>query len=165
MPLPLAELLARVERTARGVRQPWLPHDELVAVGNLELVRCLRAYEEERGAFWPWAHVRIRGAMLDAVRAWTGCDRHTGRQVRCASLPVSEDGEELLCDERGRDVVAELDLRQALGGLAPRYRAVVLRHALGGYSLREIGEAAGLTESRICQMWTAARGERAGAVG
>jgi len=110
--LSLAECLVRVERTARGVRHPSLDHDEVTAVGNLALVRCLATYEPARGPFWPWALLYIRGAMIDALRSWGG-RRHRLDWTDMAELEAL--GREPVAPQR--DLASEMDLREALAHL------------------------------------------------
>lgn len=153
---PLAECLARIRRMARGRARTAHEADELAACGGLALARCMRDYDG-RGELWPWAVPYVRWRMSDALKCWT----RRGRYV--VSLPeVEAEGYELSTPER--DVAAEVDLWRALARLRPRLRYVFLAHALGGWTLRELGECEGVTEARMSQLYSRARRELADAL-
>lgn len=103
--------------------------EELARAGALGLVEAARRYDEERGVpFDRFAAQRIRGAILDAVRAadWAP------RSVRSLARKL-EAAEQRLASELGRlpssdEMAAELDMtRDELSQLQARlFRSVVL---------------------------------------
>lgn len=93
-----------------------------------------------------YAAIRARGAVIDRIRSEMG---------RGGARPIGvslDDLDEPRCnaDFSGADV----DL--VLARVHPRTRYVVVRY-LAGYSLREIGEELGVTESRASQILAFAR--------
>ncbi len=141
---------------------------DLVALGQVALWHALERYDPSRGDFWPYARARVRGAMLDALRAMDHLPRaarHLVKQdadalpaalvhrvsfdeVACAPANDNYDPEELAIR---RDAVAK-----ALGCLCPRQALVVARTYLGGMTLLEVAREMGTTESRVCQIRTQA---------
>jgi RNA polymerase sigma factor (sigma-70 family) len=147
--------LGHVRRTARGLSP--LDRGELTAVGNLQLVRCAAAYDASRGEFWPWAHTRIRGGMIDHLRAET----HRGHLVP-ALLSDAEWEAEHLCAWTP-DMAAWMDAKAALAALPQRLRRVFLLRE-GGFSATELATAEGVSISRISQLYGEARRRMAAAM-
>lgn len=75
-----------VNIVARQMRRQFGPHvhvDELSSHGHEALVLAARSFDPEKGLpFRRWANLRIRGAMLDAVRAQGNLPRRVYRAVR-----------------------------------------------------------------------------------
>jgi RNA polymerase sigma factor for flagellar operon FliA len=136
---------------------------DLIQAGNLGLMQARRSFNSMNGApLAGYAKFRIRGEMLDTVK------RNAGRgsvaaAVRAGiragagneefelenSLPAaSEDSPLRLTASRQR---AEI-LGQEVDRLPPRYRMVVRLRYSREYSLREIGAALRVNESRACQL-------------
>jgi RNA polymerase sigma factor for flagellar operon FliA len=69
----VAQSLPLVRSVVNGLAAHYPRHcdrDELVAAGTLGLVEAARRFDPERGVpFERWAALRIRGAVIDAVRA------------------------------------------------------------------------------------------------
>lgn len=149
--------LGHVRRTARGVCRSH--REELIAVGNLQLARCAATYDASRGEFWPWAHTRIRGGMLDHLRAAT----HRGH-LDIAHLPDGGWGRETIWDRHCLDVAAYVDMKAALAELPYRLRRVFLLRELAGFSVAELAAAEGVTDSRISQIYGEARRRMAAAM-
>ncbi len=79
------EGLALVPVIARQVRRQvgQLELDELVACGYEGLIGAARRYDANRGVpFRAWAVLRVRGAMLDAVRGAGVMSRSAYKQIR-----------------------------------------------------------------------------------
>jgi len=87
------EVLARiheglevVEMLARQLRRQCGPHvqlDDLVSQGRETLVATARSFDPERGVpFRKWANLRIRGAMIDAIRSQGNLPRTVYRKLR-----------------------------------------------------------------------------------
>lgn len=155
----LALYLLHIRRMAFDFHCPHLT-DELESAGTAALGRCLDAYEPERGLFWPWACVRIRGAMLDALRRWSHYHRSTAEGEHLVSLDArDEDGHELyerVADDCAPDAVERMDLLRAIALVPAPLGEVFLRCALLGELEREVGAARGLSESRISQVYAQA---------
>src|SRR5689334_15992747 len=83
--LPIVDIVARrLERRLHGLVQL----DELLAVGRLALLGIARAHDDALSRFAPYCAVRLKWAMLDAVRR----DTH-GRvaAMRARALVASEE--------------------------------------------------------------------------
>lgn len=92
--LDLVEILARQIRRQFG---PWVEHEELVSQGREALVAAARSWEVGKGLnFRRWANLRIRGAMMDALRQQGNLPKRVYRKLRAAQSAdrVSETLEE-----------------------------------------------------------------------
>jgi len=78
--LDLVEIIARQmgRRIAKVVTL-----DDLRSFGREGLLQAARTFDESRGVpFRRWANLRIRGAIIDGVRAWGGLPRRIYRELR-----------------------------------------------------------------------------------
>jgi RNA polymerase primary sigma factor len=137
-----------VRAIARHYSGLGLDLDDLVQEGSLGLLAAARSFDASRGVpFTAYARSPIRQAICRALTAnsrvaTTACDEH--------ELPPADTPDPLdrLCDDEARTLV-----RQALAGLDPRWRQVmVLRHGLiddHPRSLAQIGRAMGITRGRV----------------
>lgn len=82
----IAVSLDLVDMLARQMRRQFGSHvqvDDLSSHGHEALVLAARSFDPEKGLpFRRWANLRIRGAMLDAVRAQGNLPRRVYRAVR-----------------------------------------------------------------------------------
>ena len=110
--------------------------EELARAGALGLVEAARRYDESRGVpFERFAAQRIRGAILDAVRAadWAP------RSVRMLARKLEN-----------RELHGYL--RDAISLLPERHRLVVIGYFLEGRTSQELARFLGVTESRVSQL-------------
>jgi RNA polymerase sigma factor for flagellar operon FliA len=78
--LDIVEHLARQLRRQLG---PYARHDELVSQGRETLLLAARSWDASRGVpFRLWANLRVRGAMIDAMRAQGNLPRRVYAQLR-----------------------------------------------------------------------------------
>ncbi len=91
------DLVARglpiVRRVARRVTRRIPPHVELadlVSAGTEGLLRAVDAYDPERARFEPYAESRIRGAILDELRAVDVMTQHGRRRLANLHRRVAE---------------------------------------------------------------------------
>jgi RNA polymerase sigma factor for flagellar operon FliA len=78
--LELVELCARQLRRQIGPRAPW---DDLISHGREALLLAARSFDRDRGIpFRRWANLRVRGAMIDAIRAQGNLPRRVYKQLR-----------------------------------------------------------------------------------
>lgn len=151
-----AELCAeRIHRgLSRGARRRVLLED-LLQEARLALWAASARWDAERGPLWPFACQRVRGAVLDAVRA--ACP--------AIELPL-DDAPELAAAER--DPVLALDARRALQERSPAKVAAEL--GLGGpagyLTVLQVAEVRGISPRAVRQKLAAGaiRGVRHGAV-
>lgn len=166
-PLPdnLSPEMLRMVRALAGRLHARLPPGccveiaDLVQAGNLGVLKALRAFESEVGApLLSYAKFRVRGEMLDLVRKHLG--RETGSLAAAvARLPSGANVEEDLRASAGSSPQAPLFSRQRIEiiqseveRLPARYRAVMRLRYVGEMTLREIGAALQVNESRACQL-------------
>ncbi|HZL57375.1 MAG TPA: sigma-70 family RNA polymerase sigma factor [Bryobacteraceae bacterium] len=154
----------RVVRILAGRLHARLPHDcgidmaDLIQAGNVGLLQAARSFEPERGApLAGYAKFRIRGEMLDVVRRSAASARVIGH-----GKGANEDGSDL--DNRNpaspecspqnsffKRQRAEI-IGEEVKRLPPRYRTVVRLRYSREMTLREIGAALSVNESRACQI-------------
>jgi RNA polymerase sigma factor for flagellar operon FliA len=132
---------------------------DLIQAGNIGLLQASRTFSSSGGASLAgYAKFRIRGEMLDTVR------RHVGRSQSAplmAAAMSTEDGNlenriPAPAEQSPIGVLARTErariLRQEIERLPARYRAVVQLRYSSEFSLREIGAALQVNESRACQL-------------
>jgi RNA polymerase sigma factor FliA len=105
---------ALVQRIAKAVHRQWdrFDVDELASIGYEALVGAAMRYDPSSGApFAGYAHYRIRGAMIDALRSATPAGRRAARaKVRleqCQALL-----EQAAEDQRVREAAGRQSLEQ-----------------------------------------------------
>lgn len=131
LPADSPEVLARVKEAldlvdmlARQLRRQFGAHvhvDDLASQGREALLAAARSFDPERGLpFRRWANLRIRGAMIDAVRSQGNLPRRVYRQVRAMQAgdlvheaaaeeptpPTAEAADAKLSDQLGAAAVA-----------------------------------------------------------
>lgn len=148
---------ARIARRLYPAGVSAIGADDLVSAGMIGLIDAVDRYEPARGVpFEAYAVLRIRGAILDELRAATG-----GRRAE-APLPLSLDelleaGDQVLStpDETGAQRAAEdvaARVESALLFLPERQREVLARYYGDALTLREAGQRMGISEARACQL-------------
>lgn len=105
-----APLVKRIAEHLRGRLPDNVETDDLVQVGLMALLEAARKYSADKGArFETYAGIRIRGAMLDEVRAMGWTPRSVHRKQREISMAMHA-----LEQETGREARAE-DVAEKLG--------------------------------------------------
>jgi RNA polymerase sigma factor FliA len=78
--LDLVDILARQLRRQFG---SYVAVEDLAGAGREALVVAARSFDPERGVpFRRWANLRVRGAMIDAVRSHAALPRRVYRQLK-----------------------------------------------------------------------------------
>ena len=192
-------------------------YSDLIQSGMFGLFDAVTKFEPERGLkFETYAVTRIRGAIIDELRALDWVPRSVRKKARDLDAATAECTERLnrvptvqeLCDaldvteaelhgmraQVGRTRIAALDemlstevggeraslaetladpfaeqpgdaieaqelheaLQAALANLSERYRTVLVHSYIDGLTLAQIGGILGVTESRVCQLRSAA---------
>lgn len=151
---------------------PTVETDDLISDGAIGLLRALGRYDPGRGVrFATYAQHRIRGAMLDGLRARDPLPRTVRRAQK--SLGADSDGIAppsgiLLVDldhalglpaddsEGPEEVAVEADLRRrvldALPLLPPRDRQVLVWRYIRGRTLRDTAEHLALSATRTIEI-------------
>jgi RNA polymerase sigma factor for flagellar operon FliA len=131
---------------------------DLVQAGNVGLLQAALSYEPDRGApLAGYAKYRIRGEMLDMVRRNMGRERTVS--ARPSDVDSSPDWESRIPAHPDSSPQAGLLDRQRLAiimeeieRLPEKYRVVVRLRYSGEMTLRQIGNALSVNESRACQI-------------
>jgi RNA polymerase sigma factor for flagellar operon FliA len=91
-----AELVKRIAYHLAGRLPPQVEVEDLVQAGMLGLLEAAAHYTADRGAsFETYAGIRIRGAMLDALRKLDWAPRSVHRKARAAAQALREVENEL----------------------------------------------------------------------
>jgi RNA polymerase sigma factor (sigma-70 family) len=139
-------------------------YENYVSAGFEGLLDALRRADSHRGGLRPYAAIRIRGAIDDhkrthaKARAFQGASledvfQHREDQVAEEFVEAQPEKPEP-ADGDDAEVVSIVDRI----GLEGRKRLVVL-YLARGMTLREAGEKAGISESRVCQIVAGVRKE------
>lgn len=175
---PMVRRIAHRAATTYGLPQ-GVDTEDLVSSGVLGLAEAWGRYDPSRGvAFEAFAIPRVKGAIVDAIRAsdWVPRKarqraRETGESLvllvsldesggssegdtspaeRLADASAPQPGAALLAAEGRREMMV------ALNRLPDRERMIVTRHYFEGVQLAEIARTLGVTESRVSQLHTRA---------
>jgi RNA polymerase sigma factor for flagellar operon FliA len=151
-----------------------LEASDLVSSGVIGLAEAWARYDASRGiAFEAYAVPRVRGAIIDAIRASDWVPRKARQRSRRTGEPVAAlvsldggrdrddesnvaeriaddgcpvPGAEMLAGERRQELVASLNR------LPEREKMIVTLHYFHGVQLAEIARQLGVTESRVSQL-------------
>jgi RNA polymerase sigma factor for flagellar operon FliA len=165
--------MALVRQIAASIARRIPSHierDELIALGALGWVEARARFDAARGVpFSGFAAMRIRGAILDGLRAADTLSRSDRKRAKASAEPTaprifaSEDEIDSAVDNAAADAAEVLqheELRQelhvALATLPERERHVLSRHFFEDVPMKAIGIELGVTESRVSQIVTAA---------
>ncbi|MDB4966653.1 MAG: polymerase sigma factor for flagellar operon [Myxococcales bacterium] len=164
---PIAGMLL-VKQIAASVARRLPTHvdrDELVSLGALGWVEARVRFDHTRGVpFAGYAAMRIRGAILDGLRACDTLSRGDRKRAKADSAPtlprIVSDEQEIEAATSDQFDASELlaqeemieELREALDTLNERERYILTRHYFNDVPMRAIGEELGVTESRISQI-------------
>ncbi|GAC1582173.1 MAG: RNA polymerase sigma factor FliA [Polyangiales bacterium] len=155
--------------------------DDLIAAGSAGLLDALRKNGGDHGpTFEAYARTRIRGAVLDELRAQDWLPRRArwaadGKVPAHPDAPISVVGlddlppsEHVLrmVDTRNEDVSTTLEKVQenrrvsnAIDKLPERERTIVRMHYFQGTRFKDISDLLGVSEPRVSQLHTRAMGQ------
>jgi RNA polymerase sigma factor FliA len=115
-----AELVKRIAYHLAGRLPPSVAVDDLIQAGMLGLMEAASNYSPSRGAsFETYAGIRIRGAMIDALRALDWAPRSVHRKARAVAAAVRE-----VERRTGRDA-RDVEIAEQLGVPLEEYHAIV----------------------------------------
>lgn len=131
--------------------------EDLESAGLVGLIDAVDRYQPERGVpFEAYAALRVRGAVLDELRAATG-GRRNEAPTQLSLDALLDEGDHTLpaVDDTGpqralEDLAARVD--SALRHLPQRQREVLARYYGQSLTLREAGKSMGIGEARACQL-------------
>jgi RNA polymerase sigma factor FliA len=125
-----AELVKRIAYHLAGRLPPQVEVDDLMQAGMIGLLEAAQNYTVGRGAsFETYAGIRIRGAMLDALRKLDWAPRSVHRKARAAALALRE-----VESKRGSEAT-EADVAAQMGVPLSEYQKII-QDALGCQLLR-----------------------------
>jgi RNA polymerase sigma factor for flagellar operon FliA len=160
---------------ARFLRRlpPNVLRDDLIPAGTYGLIDSLRKNGNDRGPTFEWyARVRIRGAILDELRAQDWLTRRARSRVTAQAddgrAPLSgivsmddlsEASRNALCDEStpspleaAEESAERAVLARAIDQLLHRERLIVTLHYFQGVQLKAIAAQLGVSEPRVSQL-------------
>ncbi|HTT03835.1 MAG TPA: RNA polymerase sigma factor FliA [Steroidobacteraceae bacterium] len=125
-----ADLVKRIAYHLAGRLPPQVEIADLIQAGMMGLLEAAQNYASGRGAsFETYAGIRIRGAMLDALRKLDWAPRSVHRKARAAALALREVEARLGAEASEADVAAQM-------GVPLSEYQQILRDALGCQLLR-----------------------------
>ena len=155
--------------------------DDLVSAGVFGLMDALRKNGGSEGAAFEWyARIRIRGAIVDALRQqdwlsrrarWavaSGEDQGRGAATAVVSFDDMAAGEQAaaMADEGAASPAEQAEasetrrrLELAVAQLPDRERLIVSMHYFEGVLFKEIGALLGVSEPRVSQLHARAMGK------
>ncbi len=106
-----AELVKRIAYHLAGRLPPSVAVDDLIQAGMLGLMEAAANWSMNRGAsFETYAGIRIRGAMIDALRKLDWAPRSVHRQARAVAAAVREIEQRTGRDARDTEVAEHMGL-------------------------------------------------------
>jgi RNA polymerase sigma factor FliA len=104
-----AELVKRIAYHLVGRLPPSVEVSDLIQAGMLGLLEAASHFTADRGAsFETYAGIRIRGAMLDALRKLDWAPRSVHRKARAAAAAVREIEAEVGREARDTEIAARM---------------------------------------------------------
>jgi RNA polymerase sigma factor FliA len=164
----LIERYGRLLREASELMAAKLPRvsaQELQSYGVFGLIDAIEKFQPSRGVkFETYAPRRIRGAILDGLRGedWVPRLVRIRRQEPRRMLSIGADEQaghlELLADDRASRDLERVDaadfFARACRGLNEAEQFIVRMYFEAGLTMRQIGDALELSESRVSQKLT-----------
>jgi RNA polymerase sigma factor FliA len=115
-----AELVKRIAYHLAGRLPPSVEVDDLIQAGMLGLLEAASHYAANRGAsFETYAGIRIRGAMIDALRKLDWAPRSVHRKARAVAAVVQD-----IERKTGRDA-RDVEIAEQMGVSLEEYHAIV----------------------------------------
>jgi RNA polymerase sigma factor for flagellar operon FliA len=115
-----AELVKRIAYHLAGRLPPSVDVDDLIQAGMLGLLEAAGNYAANRGAsFETYAGIRIRGAMIDALRKLDWAPRSVHRKARAVAAVVQE-----IERQTGRDA-RDAEIAERMGVPLEEYHSIV----------------------------------------
>lgn len=133
--------------------------DDLIQAGMIGLMKAHKDYREDHGTtFKTYAYIRIRGHILDEIRALNWFSRNSYKNFKmvyeqdCSNDVVSVDFlEKNVADIADLDEKKEI-IWNCVKNLPLHQRIVLYFFYQKEYTLKDIGIVLNLTEGRICQI-------------
>jgi RNA polymerase sigma factor FliA len=115
-----AELVKRIAYHLAGRLPPSVEVNDLIQAGMIGLLEAATHYSSDRGAsFETYAGIRIRGAMIDALRKQDWAPRSVHRKARAAASAIRE-----IENREGREA-REAEIAAVMGVPIEEYHRIV----------------------------------------
>ena len=145
--------------------------DDLMGPAIVALIERAEHYIPMRGKFWNYAVGRIQGAMKDWMRkedwiprtdrakykkaAFAGEDFRIRLQFHLTSQEDTDIYQQLsFIDTRFKQIIDRDFLEKIMRGFSAQERQLVNLRIFDGLTMKETGIRMGITESRVCQLWS-----------
>jgi RNA polymerase sigma factor FliA len=159
------EAILGFRRQGMAAKLPRVSAQELQSYGVFGLIDAIEKFQPSRGVkFETYAPRRIRGAILDGLRGedWVPRLVRIRRQEPRRMLSIGADEQaghlELLADDRASRDLERVDaadfFARACRGLNDAEQFIVRMYFEAGLTMRQIGDALELSESRVSQKLT-----------
>lgn len=146
--------LSKVDAVARILCQKLPPRfewRELAQIGVVAMIEASPRWREEKGSFWSFVYLRVRGAMLDFLNGPREAQSFETSEAISRLVPAWSAG-----TEPDGGVTRRIDLERAMLKLTVRERQVV-RRVNDGQTGRQVASDLGISEARVSQLRKAAR--------
>ena len=149
----IEDLLPRVERMARRIARRLPSHvrlDDLISAGTVGLIEAVDRFDPVKcGAIERYADIRVRGAILDELRAMDWATRSLRRQASHVQETVRKLSHELGRAPEAEEVAGELQMDiEEYHRLMERIRPVMV------LSFEEMGSGSGGERARTTFLCT-----------
>ena len=135
-----------------------MEHDALVGAGLLAVNQAALSFDPDRGAkFWTFAYHRVKGAMLDRMRASDVVSRTMRKRIRDGHVDEPRRiGDVMTMDLPSPSTPLSIDAAHVFETagrlLGDRARRVLELTFRDGLTFAEVGRRLGFSESRACQI-------------
>ena len=128
--------------------------DDLIQTGMVALIEAARRYEDRGFSFATYAGVRVRGAMLDSLRAQRPGGRGMAIKIESLEQPeVDRIADPTPLADTIFDTVEQChDVASAITHLPLREAQILSLYFVEGLGLDAIGARLGIGAARVCQI-------------
>ena len=125
--------------------------EDIAGYGVEGLINAIERYSPQKNTrFETYALIRIRGAILDRIRAQDFLPRSVRKKIK--DIKAIQDENKLNPQEKAEEQNVKQELEKALKRLPERERIIMVLYYQENMTLKEIGETINMSESRVCQL-------------
>jgi RNA polymerase sigma factor FliA len=136
--LPLVHRI--VQNTIGFVNNSSLSYDDLVSAGTMGLVKAARDFDPSRDVeFKTYAYIKIRGAVIDELRAWTFTPSNVSKSIEQVNGIIHESIERTGASPSDEEIAARLNL--PMEKLYKLFEQARCQHFLSIHNLTDAGPA------------------------
>lgn len=140
--------------------------EDLVQVGTMAAIAALPRFNPKKGRMWSFLRQRAHGAMIDELRSLDHISRiyrlrgHINGRPLPETLSIQTSPMELvprvMPDKRGEPPTRRAEIHDIWAHvrslLKPREARAIALYFAGDMTLKAVGKAMGISESRACQL-------------